>query len=553
MLQPMFQVQLVKKNGRSSSPNVLGTASPYETAPPIVRDEGLEAEAPMSARERIPDPRNQEPRARHRRRDDRRRCLARGRARASSSASSARTAPARRRSSTCSPACTGRRAAASSSTASTSPTRAAVPPHAGRSRPDVPGLERLPAALGARERPARGRGGDSAGRCASGGGRPRCARRSSAARWALGRVGLGRHARPRRPALLSHGDKRKLELAMLLAARPARDPARRADGRRVDRGRAGARRADPVGARRRGQDGADGRAPHGGRHRPRRADRRHAPRPPARLDTPDGDHGQRDRAGRRTSGSSSVSALLAVARPACLPRRVARAAGDLVRRRGGRRDRAARPQRRRQDDDAAGDDGPGRPPRARSSSPATTSSSVPTHQIVRRGVGYVPEDRDVFAGLTVDENLRLAERDAEPRYDLVYDLFPELRERGKQARRHALGRAAADARDRPRAAERQPRAARRRADEGPRALLVTEVARVLERVAELDDGPARRAEPRRRAAGVARDAVVLDTGRVVHIGPAAGAARTTSRSSPSLARGSRMRRTPRACGRTEDA
>src|SRR6266567_561154 len=58
---------------------------------------------------------------------------------------------------------------------------------------------------------------------------------------------------------------------------------------------------------------------------------------------------------------------------------------------------------------------------------------VPTHRIVRRGVGYVPEDRDVFAALTVDENLRLAERDASPQYDLVYDLFPELRERGKQA------------------------------------------------------------------------------------------------------------------------
>jgi branched-chain amino acid transport system ATP-binding protein len=59
--------------------------------------------------------------------------------------------------------------------------------------------------------------------------------------------------------------------------------------------------------------------------------------------------------------------------------------------------------------------------------------STRTHKIVRRGVGYVPEDRDVFSTLTVDENLRLAERDAEPRYDLVYDLFPELRTRGKQA------------------------------------------------------------------------------------------------------------------------
>jgi branched-chain amino acid transport system ATP-binding protein len=56
-----------------------------------------------------------------------------------------------------------------------------------------------------------------------------------------------------------------------------------------------------------------------------------------------------------------------------------------------------------------------------------------THDIVRRGVGYVPEDRDVFAGLTVEENLRLAERAGSPlRYDLVYELFPELKTRASQ-------------------------------------------------------------------------------------------------------------------------
>jgi branched-chain amino acid transport system ATP-binding protein len=56
-----------------------------------------------------------------------------------------------------------------------------------------------------------------------------------------------------------------------------------------------------------------------------------------------------------------------------------------------------------------------------------------THEIVRRGVAYVPEDRDVFAGLTVEENLRLAERAGAPlRYDLVYELFPELKTRGAQ-------------------------------------------------------------------------------------------------------------------------
>jgi branched-chain amino acid transport system ATP-binding protein len=61
-------------------------------------------------------------------------------------------------------------------------------------------------------------------------------------------------------------------------------------------------------------------------------------------------------------------------------------------------------------------------------------TALPVHEIVRRGVGYVPEDRDVFAGLTVEENLRLAERSgSEHRYALVYELFPEMRERGAQA------------------------------------------------------------------------------------------------------------------------
>ncbi len=59
-------------------------------------------------------------------------------------------------------------------------------------------------------------------------------------------------------------------------------------------------------------------------------------------------------------------------------------------------------------------------------------SGLATHQIVRLGVGYVPEDREVFGELTVAENLRLAERDQAPAYDLVYELFPELRERGRQ-------------------------------------------------------------------------------------------------------------------------
>ena len=59
--------------------------------------------------------------------------------------------------------------------------------------------------------------------------------------------------------------------------------------------------------------------------------------------------------------------------------------------------------------------------------------SLPTHKIVQRGVGYVPEDREVFASLTVEENLRLAERGPNPRRDLVASLFPDIIARSQQA------------------------------------------------------------------------------------------------------------------------
>ena len=56
------------------------------------------------------------------------------------------------------------------------------------------------------------------------------------------------------------------------------------------------------------------------------------------------------------------------------------------------------------------------------------------HRIIRRGVGYVPEDRDVFGSLTVDENLRLAQRSGTTAdgIALVHRLFPDLERRGGQ-------------------------------------------------------------------------------------------------------------------------
>jgi branched-chain amino acid transport system ATP-binding protein len=60
-------------------------------------------------------------------------------------------------------------------------------------------------------------------------------------------------------------------------------------------------------------------------------------------------------------------------------------------------------------------------------------TGLETHTIARLGVSYVPEDRDVFHGLTIAENLRLAERRGQtPNYDRVFELFPELKIRSGQ-------------------------------------------------------------------------------------------------------------------------
>jgi branched-chain amino acid transport system ATP-binding protein len=65
-------------------------------------------------------------------------------------------------------------------------------------------------------------------------------------------------------------------------------------------------------------------------------------------------------------------------------------------------------------------------------------TGLPTHELVSRGIGYVPQLRNVFPRLTVQENLRmgvyLSPARFSQRFDAVTKLFPVLAERrGKRA------------------------------------------------------------------------------------------------------------------------
>jgi len=56
-------------------------------------------------------------------------------------------------------------------------------------------------------------------------------------------------------------------------------------------------------------------------------------------------------------------------------------------------------------------------------------AQVPSHRRAQAGLGWVPQERDIFRSLTVEENLTVVARPGEWNVERVYDMFPRLRER----------------------------------------------------------------------------------------------------------------------------
>ncbi len=145
---------------------------------------------------------------------------------------------------------------------------------------------------------------------------------------------------------------------------------------------------------------------------------------------------------------------------------------------------------------------------------------LPTFRRVRLGIGFVPQEREIFPSLTVAENLEVAARPGRWSQGRVYDFFPALAERrhhrgnqlsGGEQQMLAIGRALIGSpslllMDEPL--------------EGLAPVIVDALLAGLERLKREDDLALLLVEQHARLAlELAQQAIVLDRGAIVFSGP----------------------------------
>jgi branched-chain amino acid transport system ATP-binding protein len=146
----------------------------------------------------------------------------------------------------------------------------------------------------------------------------------------------------------------------------------------------------------------------------------------------------------------------------------------------------------------------------------------PVHRRALAGLGYVPQEREIFKSLTVAENLAVSVRPGGWPLAQVYELFPSLKARVDNTGLRLSG------------GEQQMLAVARALVGGPRLLLLDEpmeglapivVENLFEAFQQIRDGSGlgivlveQKAE---LALAFADDVIVLDRGRIVHQGPSA--------------------------------
>jgi branched-chain amino acid transport system ATP-binding protein len=140
-----------------------------------------------------------------------------------------------------------------------------------------------------------------------------------------------------------------------------------------------------------------------------------------------------------------------------------------------------------------------------------------THRRVLNGLGYVPQEREIFPSLSTEENLLVAQRAGKWNLDAVYELFPRLAERRRNAGNRLSG------------GEQQMLAVGRALIGNPKVLLLDEpmeglapvvVENLFDALAKVrDESGVTLVLVEQKidlALAFAEQAVILDRGRVVH-------------------------------------